>query len=506
MNINRLILSTVALSLLQSSHASGPLPRSTPEEQGVSSRAIIDLAQAAAVDPDQSWHGFVIIRHGHIVAEGYYAPFKEGQKHLLHSLTKSFTSTAVGLAVSEGLLDIDTPLIDFFPDETPENPGEHLRAMRLRQLLTMDTGHLEEPQGKNDPTGDKSTFRQFLDEPVELRPGTHFLYNSFGTYMLCAVLQRVTGQGMLDYLTPRVLEPLGISGARILKSRDGVDRGAGGLYLSTMDIARFGQMLLQHGEWNGQQLVPAAWLAEATRKQVSNGSDPENDWEVGYGFQFWMNSVGGYRADGAFGQVCLVLPEYDLVVAANANLRDMGQGFHWVWDNLLPGLSNEPLPADPEALERLHETLASLQVPLPEGASHSAIEAGVSGKTYRLEPNFTRFDTVSFSFDGDAGIMRVAGPWGEARTPFGLGKWVAGDLAPHPSAAGIPIDLAAAWSSPDTLDLWIFVEGETRMVNLVFRFSGDNVEMKCRVPGDWVLPDFQTVIGRTKDEGPRTKD
>lgn len=239
--------------------------------------------------------------------------------HVMHSLSKSFTSTAVGLAVAEGKLSIDDPVLKFFPEDAPSEPSAFLKAMRVRDLLTMSTGN-----EKNATLIDSEHWvKTFLAQPVPFKPGTHFLYNSPATHMLSAIVTKVTGQTVEDYLKPRLFEPLGIERFAWGKSPQGNTEGGWGLEITTEDIAKFGQLYLQKGQWNGKQLVPAAWIEQATSKQVSNGSDPEKDWDQGYGFQFWRCRHGAFRGDGAHGQFCIVLPEQDAVIAITANTKDM---------------------------------------------------------------------------------------------------------------------------------------------------------------------------------------
>ena len=186
--------------------------------------------------------------------------------------------------------------------------------MRLSDLLRMSTGHQTEPPRK--PT--EPWAKTFLAQPVPFKPGTHFLYNTSATYMLSAAVQKATGQTVLDYLKPRLFDPLGIENPTWEASPQGISAGGYGLSIRTEDIAKFGQLYLQKGKWEGKQLVPEAWVEAATARQTSNGSNPKSDWDQGYGYQFWRCRHGAYRGDGAFGQYCIVLPEQDAVIAITA--------------------------------------------------------------------------------------------------------------------------------------------------------------------------------------------
>ena len=334
------------------------LPRSSPESQGVSSKAVREFVETANLKID-TLHSFMLVRHGHVVAEGWWKPEAGDKPHVLHSLSKSFCSTAVGLAVAEGKLSVDDPVLKFFPEDAPEKPSDKLKQMRVRDLLTMSTGHETEPKF----TAEDSWVKTFLAHPVPHKPGAHFQYNSPATYMQSAIVQKVTGQTVLEFLKPRLLEPLGIENPTWMVSPQGISTGGWGLMIRTEDIAKFGQLYLQKGRWQGKQLVPASWIEQATSKQVSNGSDPARDWDQGYGFQFWRCRHNAYRGDGAFGQFCVVLPEQDAVIAITADTKDMQAELNVVWEKLLPAFGAAALPANADEEGQLKATLANLAVP-----------------------------------------------------------------------------------------------------------------------------------------------
>lgn len=452
--------------------AAAELPRSAPEAQGVSSVDLLAFIEAldAAGDPAvaDGIHSLVLVRHGVVIAEGWWAPYGPELRHQLYSLSKSFTSTAVGIAAAEGKLRVDDPVIGFFPEEAPAEPSAHLKAMRLRDLLRMATGH----QGEPPHLRSESWVRQFFAHPVPFKPGTHFLYNTPATFMQSAIVQKATGEKLHDYLGPRLFAPLGIEGATWEESPEGMSVGGFGLSVRTGDIATFGQMLLQKGTWEGRQIVPAAWVDEATSRQVGNGSNPDSDWDQGYGYQFWRCRYGAYRGDGAFGQYCIVLPEEDAVVAITSGTRDMQRVLDIVWQKLLPAFRAVPLPADDAAAGALSAKLAALRVPLPPVGS---VPAGVAGKVFRFDDNGAKLESVAVvpGADGETVVFRADGK--EHSIKCGRGVWRRGDVAwggypPRPAA------VAGGWEG-DTFTLRIcFVE--TPFVSTVrLRADGDEVRM-----------------------------
>ena len=347
------------------------LPRSTPEAEGVSSSGIREFVETADKNV-KSMHSFIMLRHGKVVAECWWQPETAETRHVLHSLSKSFTSTAVGLAVAEGKLNIDDKVLKFFPDDAPAEVSENLQAMRVRDLLTMSTGHETEPK----VTPETPWVKTFLAHPVKHAPGSVFVYNTPATYMQSAIVQKVTGQTVLEYLRPRLFEPLGIENPQWGTSPQGITLGGFGLHVRTEDIAKFGQLYLQKGKWNDKQLVPAEWIEKATSFQVPNdktvagkekGGKEKSDWQQGYGFQFWQCRHGAFRGDGANGQFCIVLPKQDVVIAITANTRDMQAELNVVWDKLLPAIQDKPLSENKEELNKLKELLAKLVAGEPQG-------------------------------------------------------------------------------------------------------------------------------------------
>jgi CubicO group peptidase (beta-lactamase class C family) len=336
-----------------------PLPRSTPEAEGISSRAILDFVQTMDTNIN-TLHSFMILRHGKVIADGWWKPEAADKPHVLWSLSKSFNSTAVGLAIHEGKLSLDDPVLKFFPADAPADPSDNLKAMTVRDLLTMTCGHDTEPKATN---GNPSV-KQFLAHPVLHKPGTHFLYNTMGSYTLSAIVTKTTGQTSLDFLKPRLFEPLGIENPRWDASPEGNSLGGYGLYLCTEDIAKFGQLYLQKGKWQGKQLIPQDWVEQATSKQVPNEQENHakmgSDWQQGYGFQFWRCQHNAFRGDGAAGQFCVVMPDQDAVVAITAQTGNMQGELNVIWDKLLPAFQNAALSEDAAAQEKLKQAVANL--------------------------------------------------------------------------------------------------------------------------------------------------
>ena len=262
------------------------LPRSTPEMQGIKSSAVLQFIERGERTIDDL-HSVMLLRHGHVTAEGWWSPYAEQTPHELYSLSKSFASTAIGIAIAEGRLGLDDTVTSFFDQsDLPAEPGANLQAMRIRDLLSMNSGHQDDTEHRLS-VEDGRWSRAFLHLNVEHKPGTHFVYNTGATYMLSAILQKTTGQRLIDYLRPRLFDKLGIKNPSWQQSPEGVDLGGWGLRITTEDIARFGLLYLQRGVWNGERILSKEWVSDASSRQTSSGSNPLSDWEQGYGYQFW---------------------------------------------------------------------------------------------------------------------------------------------------------------------------------------------------------------------------
>ncbi len=457
------------------------LPRATPESQGVDSAAIEELVGSADAR-DLRLHSLMVLRHGHVIAEAWWKPYREALRHMVFSVSKSFTSTAIGIAEAEGRLSVEDPILSFFPSyAAPEIPG-NVRDLRVRHLLAMATGHAVDTMGILGALPGEDWVRLFLGIPLVYPPGTHFLYNSGASFVLSAVIQARTGQSVREYLAPRLFEPLGMETPPWETNRRGIVLGASGLRLLTEELAKLGQLYLQRGVWNGKRLLTEDWIDKATAKQVANGDDPESDWCQGYGFQFWRSRHDSYRADGAYGQFSLVLPEQDVVVAITAGTPRNTEVPSLVWDHLLPGLHAEARPDDPAALARLAERLAALGVSTPVFLDRApARAASVSGRRISLPPNTLKATALTLELDGSAARLLVEDAAGSLETvPAGRREWASGitRLWPYDEMSEAVCESTAGWVDERTFELhqqcvetpfrrlWRFEFGEGKAVRV----------------------------------------
>ncbi|CAA9384050.1 MAG: Beta-lactamase class C-like and penicillin binding proteins (PBPs) superfamily [uncultured Propionibacteriaceae bacterium] len=377
----------------------------------------LDHLESAGVE----LHSLMLLRHGEVVAEGWWEPYTPEGVQLLYSLSKSFTSTAVGLAVAEGRLSVDDPVASFFPQVDQASLHPRVLRMRVRHLLSMSSGHRDDTlasvRDANDPAS------AFLALVPEEEPGVWFTYNNGATLMLSLIVTRVTGERLLEYLRPRLLAPLGIGDA-YWTGTAGFDHGFSGLHLTTEAIARFGQLYLQGGEWQGQQLVPADWVAEATCSHVDNPREPNPDWRQGYGYQFWRCQHDGYRGDGAYGQFCVILPEHDVVLATTAATEDMQAILDAVWTLLLPAFSDEISKPQPAAAA-LADRLAALTVPPVRGEATpgGVVASGPWRAEMPGEDQPVRSLAVTEAVGGSGWVLQVTEADRTYEVACGHGEW-----------------------------------------------------------------------------------
>ncbi|HZG25555.1 MAG TPA: serine hydrolase [Chitinophagaceae bacterium] len=468
------------------------LVRSIPEAEGVSSSRILNFVEAIA-NSGQEWHSFMLLRHGKVVAEGWWDPYGPQLRHSMYSVSKSFTSTAIGFAVSEKKLSLSDKVISFFPGDLPDTVSPYLAQLTVKDLLIMSTGHDPEPTGEAIRSS-RSWVASFLKIPLAYEPGTKFLYNTLATYMLSAVIQKVTGEKLMDYLKPRLFSPLGINEIDWEVSPQGINTGGYGLRLKTEDMARFGQLYLQNGKWNGKQLLSPQWINEATTTKIDpmpiwvtpGTTKDSSDWRQGYGYQFWRCRNNAYRADGLAGQFIIVMPDHDAVLAITAEVYETQKELNLVWKYLLPAFHKEPLPADEKSNSLLKRKIASLAVPLSPNANYAANTKKISGRVFELEPNDKRLKNISFRFRGDSCLVSLKTDSSMFPLVFGNGKWLEGKTmktGPYMVATLVgllPFKVAGSfsWQNANTLELVLRYIETPHTERMICRFGENGISVE----------------------------
>lgn len=450
--------------------------RVTPEAVGLRSSDIewlLDQLESGFTE----MHGLMIMRHGKVCAEGWWAPYGPGIRHGLQSLSKTYAATAVGIAVTEGLLHLEDRVIDIFPDKAPADPSENLKRMTVRDVLCMGCGM----DTMSRPTQD--WIRDFLATPVEHEPGTAYMYNSMGSTLLGAMVRQVSGQGLQEYLTPRLFDKIGISADNLRWTHmpDGLEVGGGGLFAATEDNLRLMKLYADGGVWEGERILSEEYVKKATSLQNESATEaignPEaTDNFLGYGFQIWLcQPKGVYRADGAMGQFAVVVPDLDMIISLN----ETATGAHWaqktldtLWAYLDRVRAAQPEAEDPAAAGHLAARMAHLALAAPPFAPASPRAAEISGRRYRVtegelslaaytmgglngaaeEPPIQEF---CFEFEADCCRMRYGADGVERQALIGLDGTRWQNLLPQQTMPVSRAYLSGAWSDEDTFSVTV---------------------------------------------------
>jgi CubicO group peptidase (beta-lactamase class C family) len=465
------------------------LPRSLPELQGVQSESILafleDIEHAGL-----EVHSFMLARGGSVIAEGWWWPYGPQRIHMTHSLTKSVMVNGVGIAMAEGKFGLDDKVVSFFPEHVPADASANLKAMAIRDLLTMQTGHDHMTSGSEWRPLKTSWIAEFMKIPVVYPPGTKFVYTSAASYLLSAIVTKTTGLKLVDYLKPRLLDPMGITHFQWDVSPEGVTTGGNGLSWTTADSLKLGMLYSQKGVWNGRQLLPAHWVAEASCKQVANSFD-------GYGYHWHMGQGTAFLADGLFTQLSIVFPDQDAVLAVFSAVPKEPNLLTIIWKHFPSAFEVKPLPASPGAV-MLARREAKLRLLDPLTLTSSPTSGKVSGRAFKLASNDQEVDSVVFNFTRDQVRYTLTDSRGSHDIVAGLAQWheqnttMTGARLHHEYEPDtMRVVAGAVWRNPDALEMtWQYVESAFRDTVLC-RFDGDRVAIERHVnvnSGELKLP------------------
>lgn len=489
--VKKSAISTLSLAIINQAVLAksdlGELPRGIAEAEGFDSEAILNFLDAIKTS-GLEWHSFMLVKNGKVISEAWWKPFASANKHTLYSLSKSFTSTAIGILIDEGKLTVNEPVIKFFPDELPQEISENLKNMTVKHLLTMNTGHNTDTMPEFRRFENQTWIKSFLNHPVIHKPGSHYLYNTGATYMLGAILHKITGQTLEQFLQPRLFAPLNIIGYDWEKSPQGLNTAGYGLRVSTEDIAKFGQLYLQKGKWNGKQIISENWVEEASKAQTTSQAG-NNDWAQGYGYQFWRCKPGFYRGDGAYGQFCMIMPEYNTVLVMTCESFNLQKTMDIAYENLLPGIRHKALPTNNLAQNKLKNEIAKLNILVPKGSKASSLAQKYSDKIFKINSNQFGITEIGFGLFENAGFLRINKGNGFEKIGFGWEKWlVNANKTTNPfteqpkaktptSAVTFRIASTATWLNDSTLQINFKFVDQVHGDKLICVFIENNVEI-----------------------------
>ncbi len=500
-NISLWLLAICLLASLSTSAQTNELPRSTPEEQGVPSKALIALFDSLHALPLTDMHAVVVMRHGKVIGEMYPKPYAPEYRHTMYSCSKTFVGIAVGLAIEDNRLRLDDRVAAFFPEQLPDSVSMDLASMTVRDLLTMASG--VKPDWNMRSRG-KEWIRTFLSKPVEA-PGTKYAYDSMVSYMLAAVVQKVTGKKLTEYLQERVFTPMNVTEWAWEESPEGVNTGGWGVHIQPESLAKFGQLILNEGRWEGKQLVPAEWIREMCKKHRETGREV-------YGYHIWHcdGHDGAVRADGALGQYVISVLDKDMVVVmTEATLGNGRDQRRLIWDVLLPEMKDEPLPANKKDYQKLLKKQEGYKLAEVKGKASSAFASNWENKIIELGKNTFGWKSLKLNFGKKQVTMMVTETNGKSyELPFGYQQWITTTFDSYPPYSITPIDRfkglegpyyasgSYAWISKEELQLKAHYVNWVSALEITFHLE-ENGEVKLNVQTNYIKKPY-TIIGVIK--------
>ena len=468
----------------------GDLPRSTPAAEGISTQAVIDMIDSLLALPECNLHHVLVVRHGKVIAELHPTPFRAEDSHTLYSASKTFVSLAVGCAIDDNLLRLDDRVMTFFPDKRTEHVSDNMAAMTVRDLLMMSSGMKPDWTMRNNST---DWVKDWLAKHVEDKPGSLFQYDSMCTFMLSAIVQRVTGHTVLEYLNLKLFGPMHITVADWETSPDGINTGGWGLRVQAETMAKLGLLLLNKGSWNGEQLVSADYVTAACSRLIDGGAKetvPPTDGNQGYGYQVWQSKwPGSYRADGAMGQYTVVVPQEDLVVVILGMKLYGHEELACIWNQLMPGVKAAPLQPEKNLQKRLEKLCAHASLALPQGKKGKN-----QSKRLRLEANELGLRQIGLDLSQNSMMTLERDDQVDETFAIGYNSWHYSTMAGFPAysikaihrmqgfAHGFTAAASYAWTSSATLEVKIHYVDWISGTTLVFDFDKNEVSLRDTYP------------------------
>lgn len=450
-------------------------------------------------------HSFLMIRHGKVFAEGYWKPFHENWLHRQYSVSKSFVSVAIGLLVDAGRIKLTDRIVDYFPDQLPEDLHPLIAEMTIRDMLMMATCHKYSTYKFTDMDWLKTFFQPHW-EP-DHKAGTEFRYDTSATYTMDVLVERMVGRDFLEFLKDKVLRELGFSGnAWCVKAPEGYAWGGSGVMCTTRDLARFGLLVLNHGCLNGKQYVSKDYMEAATGNQINNFEGTVDSIHGhGYGYQFWRQMDGSFGCLGMGGQLIFCNPEKDFIFVCNSDTQGDEDGYavlaQVMYDEVLSKITAETLPAEDETWESMNQLLGSLEVNVPVGETTSPLAEKISGVTYLLEENPMGIRSFRLDLEETQGQLHLDTARGEKVFHFGLGAYqedmfpeshYSGGAINHPAGRGYRTIHAGLWLEPNQFMVRSYIiDDYFGNMKSIFTFDGNQVHLSMTKTAEWFLNEYQ---------------
>lgn len=478
-----------------------------PEQVGVSSlwvQRFLDRLEKRGM----MMHSVMLLRHGQAFAEGYYAPFRQQDKHRMYSVSKSFVATAIGMLQDEGRLQLSDRVVTYFPDKVPDDVHPYIAEATIRDLLRMAT-----PHDHTSYVGDSTDWaRTFFTTKPDHPPGTVFNYDTAGSYILTVIVERVSGMPLLDYMRERGLGAMGFSpDAWCVKAPEGNSWGGSGVICTTRDVALLGLVYRNGGMLDGKRLLSESYAREATRRQIDNATHGSRDYlhGHGYGYQIWITHDDSYAFCGMGGQLMICVPRLDLIFVCTADVQGAPSEYMPIaaalWEEIINRIDGEKLPGNPKAHAALEQRLAGLQLALPGGDSYSPFERGYWNRTYRFSDNRMGVSQARVTRDGDQGELLLVKDGREKRIAFGFGRYVEGtfpedgywgDTIAVPAGRPYRCLAAAGWREPRKLAIRVNIADDYfGNLTITLSFKDRQAALHMVKTAEWFLDGYEGFAG-----------
>lgn len=478
----------------------------SPEKAGIPSNAVLRFIERLE-KKQLCMHSLIMIRHGAVVAEGYYPPFHKDKFHRMYSISKTFVSIAIGLMVDEGLISLDDKIAGYFPEMLPENVHPYIAGMTIRDLLMMATPFDENTYYRHDD----NWVWTFFNTPASHPPGTIFAYNTGATVTLTALVEKLAGMPFLDYMRPRLLDIIGFSkDAWCIKRPEGGSWGGSGVLCTPMDLARFALVLLNKGKWGDKQLISEQYATDAVSRQIDNrvfSKHPEL--QFGYGYQIWRTRNNGFALLGMGSQYAVCLPDKDFILVTTCDSQAYDTGYcdilDSLWEEVYPYMTDGSLSDNPRDYDRLRDKISKLELPPVSGELASPLSGVFNGRKYSLNANPMEISHVCFTFEEKTGRMEYKNSTGEHCIKFGFGSYIEGKFPQENyygeqmgKVPGIRYDCvsSAAWADENTLIIYVYIVDNycgTLKINVTFREN--EISLLMVSAAEWFLDEYQGFAG-----------
>lgn len=482
---------------------------STPEEQGIRSEQILNYILKLE-ENRLSTHDILMMRHGKVIYEAYWEPFHKDFLHRMYSVSKSFVSLAIGFLEQEGKLSLDDAISKYFPEELKNQPDENMHKQTIRHMLMMATAKPPKKWFDAHPT---DRVQQYFDnDTIESRPsGTLFQYDSSGSFVLGALVERLSGKKLLDYLRDCFLDEIGFSkDSYFLTCPGGHSWADSGLLCTATDLLLVAQFVMNEGSWNGKQLLNREYIKEATRKQIDNSILNTEEWDTqGYGYQFWRTHDNSYFFNGLGCQFAICVPDKDLIFVYNGDNQGRPAAEKIIIDSFFEMIARTakdfPLIEDEEALLRLVKYSDSLSLVHVAGAMTSPVAEVIHGKTFLLNPNPMNISKVRFEFRNGLGTLYYTNAQGDKELSFGFGENVYSRFPQDgyfDEMGGIPGNrryrqaASAAWIDERTLLIKVqVIDNYLGNLHMKFCFAGDRIGIHMAKKAEAFLNEYEGFAG-----------